>query len=249
MQNDGNFVLYTSSYSPQFSTRTEGHPGSALVVQDDGNLVIYAPYGQGPLWWIGTDPGTDSENPHDSGDVVGRDLDYGKVLGPVGHVGLWDGNNVTEAMFDTSTGNAIEEISLSQFKAASRYWGAARPKIPKGLLWEQCYMLSCSVTNDSNYSNVDARTAIARRARQIMAIGADYTIFPENTAVAYPSYNGRPPLRGRYRCDTFIIDVYKWSTNFIESNAAQQQWYRRVSDLSNMILLPNRFYARIKSFN
>lgn len=52
MQADGNFVLYqydsmdssgTFSVRPVFATRTEGNPGSRLVVQSDANVVLYTP--------------------------------------------------------------------------------------------------------------------------------------------------------------------------------------------------------------
>ncbi|WP_139491674.1 lectin [Brevibacillus dissolubilis] len=36
-----------------FHTNTAGHPGAFLVVQDDGNLVVYTPEGV-PLWNSGT---------------------------------------------------------------------------------------------------------------------------------------------------------------------------------------------------
>jgi hypothetical protein len=36
-----------------WASGTDGHPGSHLVVQDDGNLVIYAPDGR-PVWATGT---------------------------------------------------------------------------------------------------------------------------------------------------------------------------------------------------
>lgn len=47
MQTDGNFVLYEyvegGVASPVFSTGSAGHPGSRLVLQTDGNLVVYTP--------------------------------------------------------------------------------------------------------------------------------------------------------------------------------------------------------------
>ena len=46
MQADGNFVL-NGPAGPIWSTGTHGHPGSYLVVQNDGN-VIFGP--GGPLW-------------------------------------------------------------------------------------------------------------------------------------------------------------------------------------------------------
>jgi hypothetical protein len=43
MQEDGNFVVYDEAMKPCFSTGTAGHPGAFLRLQNDGNLVVYAP--------------------------------------------------------------------------------------------------------------------------------------------------------------------------------------------------------------
>ena len=83
MQTDGNFVISRRDGTPKWATGTDGraigdivmqddgnlvmydangpvwasgtdqHPGAVLVLQDDGNLVIYAPDGT-PLWATGT---------------------------------------------------------------------------------------------------------------------------------------------------------------------------------------------------
>lgn len=42
MQTDGNFVLYAGS-SPTWASDTSGNGGARLVMQDDGNLVVYTP--------------------------------------------------------------------------------------------------------------------------------------------------------------------------------------------------------------
>jgi hypothetical protein len=52
MQADGNLVL-TGPGGPVWDTRTPGHPGARLVLQDDGNAVVYAVDGR-PLWSTGT---------------------------------------------------------------------------------------------------------------------------------------------------------------------------------------------------
>ncbi|HKP89224.1 MAG TPA: CHAP domain-containing protein [Thermoleophilaceae bacterium] len=64
MQSDGNFVVYTASNAARFNTGTWGHPGSVLAVQGDGNLVVYE--GSRPLWWIGMDRLTPSDDYPDS---------------------------------------------------------------------------------------------------------------------------------------------------------------------------------------
>jgi hypothetical protein len=53
MQGDGNFVIYAPGHKSVWSTRTHRNPGSVLVVQNDGNLVLYKD--RRPLWSSGTD--------------------------------------------------------------------------------------------------------------------------------------------------------------------------------------------------
>ena len=52
MQTDGNFVVYDVDV-PRFSTKTSGNPGDTLLLQNDGNLVIYSSTGA-LLWSSGT---------------------------------------------------------------------------------------------------------------------------------------------------------------------------------------------------
>lgn len=49
MQTDGNFVLYDPYNNPLWSTGTAGMGGAIILLQDDGNLVIYH-----ELWEVGT---------------------------------------------------------------------------------------------------------------------------------------------------------------------------------------------------
>lgn len=52
MQADGNLVVYQGN-TPLWSSRTSGHPGAYLVVQTDGNVVIYGS-DDFPIWATGT---------------------------------------------------------------------------------------------------------------------------------------------------------------------------------------------------
>jgi len=52
MQQDGNFVLYSTT-GAQWATNVWNHPGSRLVMQDDRNLVIYDSNDR-PIWATGT---------------------------------------------------------------------------------------------------------------------------------------------------------------------------------------------------
>jgi hypothetical protein len=49
MQDDGNFVVYSTKKKALWNSGTFGNPGAFLKVQDDGNLVVYNP-GRQPLW-------------------------------------------------------------------------------------------------------------------------------------------------------------------------------------------------------
>lgn len=59
-QHDGNLVLYRNADGrPLWASSTWQHPGSRLVAQDDGNVVVYRPDGR-PVWatntWVPTRP-------------------------------------------------------------------------------------------------------------------------------------------------------------------------------------------------
>ncbi len=48
-------VTYSITGSPLWSTGTSHNPGARLVVQNDGNLVVYGPRpGNALLWYTGT---------------------------------------------------------------------------------------------------------------------------------------------------------------------------------------------------
>ncbi|MEK2491145.1 hypothetical protein WN990_16445 [Kitasatospora purpeofusca] len=49
VQADGNLTAYDAAWRPLWESRTAGHPGAYLAVQNGGNLVVY--YGQRALWW------------------------------------------------------------------------------------------------------------------------------------------------------------------------------------------------------
>lgn len=54
MQTDGNFVLYKTPGSPQWSSSTNNFPNAYSVMQADGNLVVYKVGGNTALWGTGT---------------------------------------------------------------------------------------------------------------------------------------------------------------------------------------------------
>jgi hypothetical protein len=71
MRGDGNFVVYRNDdWSKLWSSGTDGHPEASVVMQDDGDLVIYASDGK-RLWSTATggNPGAFVQL-HDDGQLV-----------------------------------------------------------------------------------------------------------------------------------------------------------------------------------
>lgn len=188
-----------------------------MAPQDDGNLVVYASNGKA-LWNIGQDPETNKPNPQNLGDIVGRDLANVPILGVVGHVGFYDGKAVYQVMNEQ---DVVQYVSIENFKSKVRpeqYWGYGSPAIP------QYYVTGCF---DGNYCADDntraglrtlqAREAMALRAQQIHTVGAVYTL---STSVirAKPRTKASGVIRGRYRCDTYVLDIYDIAyTNITDS--------------------------------
>jgi hypothetical protein len=242
MQHDGNFVLY-GAFGATWDTGTWGNPGSFLAVQDDGNLVVYHSSGR-PLWNIGVDNYA-PDDPRNAGDVVGRDLDV-PGLGPIGHIGVWDGAEVAEVVSGQS--NAARFISIASFKGATRFWGVSRPAIPAGPLQYMCFNTYCYMYDNSQWVTIEARAAIQKRARQVQAIGADYTLVPSNTRPAQPRRNFSAAIRGLYRCDTFVLDVVGITRYQDQPNDAQTNWWRLINSIETGVVLPSTVYNRLASF-
>jgi len=70
MQDDGNAVLVDAQNRPIWATATNGHPGARLVVQNDGNMVIYQ--GNDAVWNSETWNFTDHHESHDVFSEVGN---------------------------------------------------------------------------------------------------------------------------------------------------------------------------------
>lgn len=81
MQSDGNLVEYDGSRA-LWSSHTNGHPGAFVIMQGDGNFVVYA-RGHRPLWSTRT-------NGHPGAKVVLQSSDANLVVYGPGHVPLWD---------------------------------------------------------------------------------------------------------------------------------------------------------------
>lgn len=249
MQEDGNFVQYGVFGNAAWHTNTWGNPGAALVIQDDGNLVIYAAQGRGPLWAIGVD--TPWGAPQRAGDVVGRDLDV-PLLGAIGHIAIWDGNKVYEAVAGYDK-KAIRSLSWNQFQTTTKYWGAAFPYIPAGVTQPVCLHEQCPwfyVPGNSYFESFQARRAMTEYMAINQEVGAEYTL----SAIDYHPYQAGlleynfPPKIGLFRCDTFVIEMMRISTDRASPTTASETWRKRWQSLSEGPVLPGTVFNKLKSF-
>jgi len=144
------------------------------------------------------------KNPQDQSDILGRDLNV-PGLGALGHVGLWTGDQVIEALDQTP---AIVQNTLQNFKSRSTYWGAVYypnwNRLPAVALPSQIWI-------PYSYVMYSAKTAAVRRAVLIQQIGATYTVSPYIKEAFVQECRGLSctgPTAGKYRCDTFVKDAY-----------------------------------------
>lgn len=246
MQPDGNLVAYASWGDPMWNTETWGKGSSYLKIYDDGNMVVRQIGRDGDLvtFELGPEPIATAGEPTKIGDVVGRDLNV-PLLGGLGHLGVWDGEFIIEAV-DGYT-NAIRPVSVQPFKTQTKYWGVASATIPEGLLQTSCYESFCS-TRKPYSDTVDARIGIAKRTRQVMAIGADYTTTGNVIHADFKDEN-RPAQRGRYRCDSFVVHMLVWSSNYQVLNPERKLWRERIVGLAyGTSLSPSYVFNTLKTF-
>jgi hypothetical protein len=88
--------------------------------------------------------------------------------------------------------------------------------------------------------------ALAGRANQIYLIGADYTLDFYST-IALPSYPGQPAVRGRYRCDTFVMDVFASTQGWNMYHAIPALWQTRMTNLMNGTKTPSNVWNALKN--
>lgn len=192
-------------------------------------VYVYVTYGiilerLDPLFTLSFDGQINVSLPKNPGDIVGRDY-FGAY---VGHLGIWNGSQVVQ-MTGEKLGGANPTISMEsieQFNIQSRPWGAVNAKFPPNLSVKRCYLRSCTSNNDR--MNLFGGMAIAARAYQIMLIGADYTAF----GGYIPAREGSsrlgdvwPPIRGMYRCDSFVQNSYGV---LLSGQQSEDLWAREV---------------------
>jgi hypothetical protein len=109
------------------------------------------------------------------------------------------------------------------------YWGAATPTIPSHSIY-YCFKTACGGYYTPVSNPIKAQLAVVARARQVVAIGAEYTPYSSYTP-AQPSYTTQPLKRGIYRCDTFVIDTYWYTAGFNAGKYVPADWYSRMDTL------------------
>ncbi|WP_159917469.1 hypothetical protein [Pantoea sp. 18069] len=199
--------------------------------------------------------------PRNIGDIVGRDLNY-VSLGWAGHIGVWDGSSVIEVL-DERGYNKVYKNSWENFKSRSKAWDTVHPKYP-GHMIKTCWINDCDV-NQSRFAGmkVSAQQAVVYRATQVYMIGADYTITAGFTTAepVMKDYNDprwrRKAIRGKYRCDTFVYDAFRASTDidnagifpYREIYGMDHSWRSKVSSLYGFTtMLPSKVMEKIRNF-
>lgn len=249
---------------------------SGLITNKVHAVNVYAVYANGTVSPLSNSPvriafGTPSaqpERPIKVGAIVGRSFSQ------LGHLGIWDGSRVVEVMNDGPTANNVEQNTWDDFLKRTTPWSPLYPRYSTYTL-ANCFQSSCRITTKGtqtileNSNSVQVVEALVRRALQIKAIGASYTL-TGSAATAIPSRiykdcdsrgNGceidkYPSIRGRYRCDTFIMDLFRntvsstWDfselTPIYKKTSLTQSWKSKVNELSIGATTPINLYARIR---
>lgn len=142
--------------------------------------------------------------------------------------------------------NAVRFVSWPEFRDATKPWSVSHPNVPTHLIY-YCMLAKCDYDTGSNYkTGISARMALAQRARQIYAIGADYTINFSYSA-AEPAYPNQPANRGLYRCDTFVVDVFQATQGWNMNHAVPPDWQGRMVDLKNMVKTPTSVWRALNN--
>lgn len=214
------------------------------------------------------------EYPVAAGNIVARDLSV-PGLGEIGHIGFWDGAYVIEALNEPG---AIKKNTYNDFYSRTKVWPIVKPKWPSHTVIG-CFSSSCTeyVNQNQGKASVSAIYAMVGRANQIHVLGADYIItvnaIPSNPQVLIPAdfpYSPAytwPPTRGKYRCDTFVIDLlsatvrsYGYIHGEIGDGASSlptrliqgdiSNWYSKYLQFKYMnVKTPLTLYSNLKSLN
>ncbi|MEO5672287.1 MAG: hypothetical protein ABIR26_16490 [Ramlibacter sp.] len=155
------------------------------------------------------------QQPRSAGDIVGRDLGS-PFVGAFGHIGFFDGENVMQVMNESPV---VQSVSYANFASKSTPWPPVYTNIPNFGVTSCFSTSSCNFLDQWSTSDrvtLPSRTAMAKRAHQIQVIGADYTLSAFGTSANPAMYDRNtrtyfPPVRGVYRCDTFVRDLFAFT--------------------------------------
>ena len=196
--------------------------------------------------------------PSNEGDIVGRDLSYswGGPLNYFGHIGIWDGANVIEAIEAVDGDDTLKLTPWAQFSNAPNLWENLTPVLDN-YAQNYCRDILCNVNGSSAFApwvlgsgthTGGLRELAAKRAYLSYLIGASYTRLatytstkqgtrryatetcnPFNTAACKPPLVTTKQTRGVYRCETFVMDSWAATGGTSSSAFISQSLYATFS--------------------
>jgi hypothetical protein len=220
--------------------------------------------------------------PNSTGDIVGRDLDV-SLAGTAGHIGIYSAGMVWEMLNESK---ASQYNTWDNFTLKTKVWNSNNNKIPNGGIVKTCFKpefcLSSSgavlggtnsqPTTPNNSDTVSRRDAAVWRAYQIWASPTttytkSWTYTPFVPLMRHPVTNVviRNATAGRYRCDSFVVDVLAWTTHWngapqndiwnstipynIEITPHHQAWSNSFSQIAsrNAIVTPKTIVNKLNS--
>lgn len=181
------------------------------------------------------------QRPSSVGDIVGRDLAYSWAeINYFGHIGIWDGSQVIEAVGTSSMSDTIKLTPWESFSGGQGNWPTLTP-VTKDFPQTYCSDTMCANNTSTAFypwiypqktKTGPEREIAARRAYISYLIGASYTRLGTYTPTRQGtgrfatelcnplSLNScRPPLyetkpqRGEYRCESFVF--HSWAASAI----------------------------------
>ncbi|RYH49351.1 MAG: hypothetical protein EON54_15845 [Alcaligenaceae bacterium] len=193
------------------------------------------------------------QRPQRVGDIVGRDLAYSWAdINYFGHIGIWDGSQVIEAVGTSSMEDTIKLTPWEVFSSATGMWDPLSPVV-KDFPQKYCSDKMCADNRETSFfpwiyfektKTGPEREIAARRAYISYTIGASYTRLatysptyqgtgryltefcnPLTPAACKPALYEVKPQRGEYRCESFVF--HSWAASAIGTNygTVQQSLY------------------------
>ena len=152
-----------------------------------------------------------SADPKTVGDVVGRDLNAGRILGWIGHVGAYTGSSVLEVL---NSPTPVQKNTLSSFKTATNYWGSRYVK--SSVMSYNFQLVIDKGWDQRNYNPTYTKTIF-------------YTAGSKSTTSVYNSTTKKYETKtvitpAKFRCDTFIIYSFQAGIGYNLSGSTISPW-------------------------